>query len=1764
MPLMKSPKKTTASPEQATDQAASVPTEMNRSASESEFEGYGPPNTSAIPLPAGLGDGRNVRMRKHFEQKLNRIEQALKEATITDAALLKGCQTRLSMLSAEYETWHINSLASSSTAEFEREEEEYGLFERRHFELSLIVERSMASNVVPMQATTTHTKLPEMRLPVFNGKMEDWLPFRDAFVSLIDSNKNLSDVDKLRYLKGSLQKDALNAVGDIEITDANYSVAWEILKARFDNKKLVVKRYLDGLFAIPQMKKESYDSLIALIDGFERGVKMTTKMGVATEGWSELLAHMVCAKLDVATLKQWENHHRSTDVPKYDEVMQFLRSHATVLQAMMPAKTRLSETSSTEGRSMNRNEVYSVVQPYSKGCPFCKKASHSAYQCDVFRKATVDKRQDLARKEQVCFNCLSAGHQRKNCSSGACRVCQRNHHTMLHKPTSSHEPSVPSPTTGLSSSSEEAAMPASVVQHCARNVKEKTILLPTAMVKIVNAEGTHIWARALLDGGSQINIITERLVQRLRVPKKNEHHRLGGIGMAQHTSQHSVHIAIHSHCTTFKASWKFHVLKEVTWDQPSHAVDPEGLNLPKGVTLADPHFYEPGPIDLLIGREGYNDLLLGNIMRLNNPKLLLQNTELGWIVSGEVSQSLTNSSVALHVMTLEDQLSRFWELETCHSPGTWSVDEAECEAEFIQTTERDHEGRFVVALPKQPDKLNQLGDSYEIAVRRLQSLRRRLSSNAELNKEYVNFLKEYLELGHMKEILPDHRETVKSYYMPHHCVIRPDSMTTKLRVVFDASCATDTGVSLNDALRIGPSVQEDLFSLLLRFRVPRFAILADIEKMYRQIWVKESDQPLQRILWKEPNEDRTRIYQLKTVTYGTACAPYLATRCLQALAKEGEPFYPKASKILAQDFYMDDLITGVDSVEDGQILCKEINQLLTSAGFRLRKWASNSADLLKHIPVELQNDCDVLNIDPGTSIKALGLRWMPSSDQLGFSVPSWKETDVITKRIALSDAAKLFDPLGLLGPVIVVAKCFMQQLWKNEKTWDEPLDAEGQQFWRHFRDQLAHLDSLSIPRRAIGSIVRIEAHGFSDASQKAYGACIYLRAESSEGNVEVRLLCAKSKVAPIPNTNRKKNVTLPRLELSGALLLSHLWQKVKQGLKLELNIDFWVDSTIVLHWISSNPSRWKQFIANRVAEIQHQTYKMKWRYVASEHNPADIISRGMMPVQLKDASIWWNGPSWLHLPSCDWPTNQPATEFAAEELEERSIVASSQRVPSNFLFGLSSSYNKLVRLTAYIKRFIYNCQPTHRANLRKGLLQTDELVAASLTLVRLAQQETFAEELRDIRQTGTVKPHSKLTTLTPILENDILRVGGRLRNAPVSYTRKYPIILAYSHPLTLLIARYYHQKYLHAGQQQLISSIREKYWPLRIRNLARKVVHECVSCFRTKPTTAEQFMGDLPIERVTPTLPFYNSGVDLCGPLFYKPNSKKAAPIKCYVAVFVCLVTKAVHVELIADLSTPAFISTLKRFIARRGKPSIIECDNGKNFRGADRALQEMRELFQKQQLKEAVANFCGSEGITFKFIPPRSPHFGGLWEAAVKSLKRHLKTTLGSSVLRRDDLETILVQVEACMNSRPLTALSNDPEDLEILTPGHFLIHRALISLPEPSYAEIPENRLDRYQQNQEYVRRIWKRWMTDYLSGLQPRTRWSAKRNNIREGTMVLVKEENLPPMKWRFGRVLKVFAGDDGLIRVVDVKTKDGTYRRAIAKICILPGQGEKDLE
>lgn len=345
------------------------------------------------------------------------------------------------------------------------------------------------------------------------------------------------------------------------------------------------------------------------------------------------------------------------------------------------------------------------------------------------------------------------------------------------------------------------------------------------------------------------------------------------------------------------------------------------------------------------------------------------------------------------------------------------------------------------------------------------------------------------------------------------------------------------------------------------------------------------------------------------------------------------------------------------------------------------------------------------------------------------------------------------------------------------------------------------------------------------------------------------------------------------------------------------------------------------------------------------------------------------------------------------------------------------------------------------------------------------------------------------------------------------------------------------------------------YWPINGRSIARRIVHECVICFRVKPTSVTQIMGDLPHVRIQPSPVFNNVGLDFCGPFFIKfKGQRKGVYHKVYIAIFVCMVTKCVHFEIVTDLSTEALIAALKRFFARRGKSAVIFSDNGSNFVGAYAKIKQFIKSI--SSVNSEFSTFMANEGVEWKFLPPCSPSFGGLWERGVQSFKYHLKRVIGSSLLTLEEFQTISIQIEGVLNSRPLTPLSSDFENLEVLTPGHFLIGRPINALPEPYFIDTRDNLLNNWEKLQKMVQQIWKNWTNSYLSHLQQRTKWYFKKTNISVGTMVILKDPNLPPFKWSIGRITEVLPGKDGLVRVVKVKTSKGEYKRAISNVCVLP--------
>ncbi|XP_058448627.1 uncharacterized protein LOC131428598 [Malaya genurostris] len=1019
-------------------------------------------------------------------------------------------------------------------------------------------------------------------------------------------------------------------------------------------------------------------------------------------------------------------------------------------------------------------------------------------------------------------------------------------------------------------------------------------------------------------------------------------------------------------------------------------------------------------------------------------------------------------------------MEKFWIIEDDASPA-YSIQETLCENHFRDTVSRDIDGRYCVRLPLKCEELSKLGDNKQTAFHRFRLIERRLGRDARLASQYREFMEEYIRLGHMKRISPVQAETKPSFFLPHHPVIREASSTTKLRVVFDASCKSETGLSLNDVMLVGPIIQEDLRSIIMRSRIHPIMLVADVAKMFRQVRLHEEDTPLQRIFWRSSPAESIEIYELKTVTYGTAAAPYLATRVLQQLAKDEQLKYPIAAKATCEDFYVDDFLSGGKNVEEAIELRTQMEAMFGSAGLQLRKWASNSLGALEGIPEDNRALKQTVEFSQDQTIKSLGLHWEPQADCLKyyFETPCFDSSTAITKRTTLSCIAKLFDPLGLVSPVIVIAKIFMQALWslKNE----------------------------------------------NNASELAYGSCAYIRSMNAAGEIKIALLTSRSRVAPI------KQQSIPRLELCGALLSAELYEKISKSLRTTVRTYFWVDSTTVLSWLKSPPSTWSTFVANRVSKIQHATQNCEWNHVAGAENPADIVSRGLPADDILKCELWWQGSPWLKKHKEFWPVQIFERVDSSDTMNEarRSMLAATS-LSVSFIEEYTSrfsDYQRLLRTTAYCQRFAKNLRSEKKERMF-STLTTSEIRDAELTLVRLVQRDSFPAEWKSLQETQTVASNSRLRWFHPIIGTDnVIRIGGRLDRATVSFDSKHQILLPGSHQFSKLLICCYHQRLLHAAVQLLTNTIRLRFWILGGRSVVRRIIHACVTCFRAKPKLVEQFMSELPSSRVTASRPFSTVGIDFWGPIHLKPRHRRDAPPKAYVAVFVCFSTKAAHLELVVDLTTVKFLQAFRRFVSRRGLCSDVWTDNGRNFVGA---ANDIRRLIRAKEFKHSMARECSDCGIRWHFNPPRGSHFGGLWEAAINSAQKHFVRVLGDRKLDFDDMETLLTQIECCLNSRPLTKLYEDPSDLQALTPGHFLIGTALNSVPDNNYDSIPFNRLHQWQQIQKILQDIWKRWHVEYLATLQPRTKWYKPPVKLQTDQLVIILEENLPPMRWPMARV------------------------------------------
>ncbi|XP_062556616.1 uncharacterized protein LOC134221441 [Armigeres subalbatus] len=895
--------------------------------------------------------------------------------------------------------------------------------------------------------------LQQTPLPTFDGRYENWHKFKDRFKDIVDKCTGDSPATKLHYLDKALVGKAQGAIDQQTLNDNNYDGAWRILTKKFENLRMVVQGHVTQLLALKPMAKESHAELKALLDVVEKrleslefhNLEMTDKLSEA------IIVNLVISRLDNETRRAWEATMEHGELPEYGKTMDFLRERCYMLERCELSVNTLKNRTPINQRS-------GVLAPSSKvhaatvqqtSCAVCNN-DHMIDNCEVFKKMTVNSRYSKAKQLGLCFLCLKRGHRTANCKvegSRWCR-CKNKHHALMHPKDKSEnvEASAAKLETGSkagsSASIEEPHIVAKSEAPVSSNELLKQVLLATAIVDVIDSGRAAHKCRALLDSGAMENFVSERMSDVLNLTKRCANASIIGINGTRTTVKFGVNVSAKSRTTDYL------VVPRITGALLSLRLDARSWPIPTEVQLADPRFYDPSRIDMLIGAEIFFELMQMGKIRMATELPLLQESHLGWLVAGPVWNVRNVVSVQnYHAVptncgdeNLNELMKRFW---TVDEQTIEPLEKDECERHFVTTYARGEDGRYVVKLPFR-EGAGELGDSRVQAEKRFKALENRLEKYPDTKRRYGDFIREYIKLGHARILKDEEKDPTGAYYLPHHCVFKHDSSTTKLRVVFDASAKTSSNLSLNDVLLEAPTVQSPLFDILLRWRLHQYVFSTDVQRMYEQVKINGAHTKYQRCLWRDERSQPLLDLELQRVTYGVGPAGFLATRSWVQLAHDERESFTEASDIILKCFYVDDALVGADTVEKAIRLREDLQILLRRGGFRLHKWCANDPKILDGIPVDdREKQVCFEDIDVNGVIKTLGLLWDPQSDNFLFRVTKMPMTSgVATKRLVLSEIAKLFDPLGILSPIVVLAKLVMQQLWRKKLDWDEAIPNE--------------------------------------------------------------------------------------------------------------------------------------------------------------------------------------------------------------------------------------------------------------------------------------------------------------------------------------------------------------------------------------------------------------------------------------------------------------------------------------------------------------------------------------------------------------------------------------------------------------------------------------------------------------------------------------------------------------------------------------------------
>ena len=1391
----------------------------------------------------------------------------------------------------------------------------------------------------------------------------------------------------------------------------------------------------------------------------------------------------------------------------------------------------------------------------------CCAESHWLDNCPAFKEKSTDEKKQWILNNKRCWKCARE-HLAKDCTlKGPCRQsgCGKIHLTALHE-VNNRGSKVKSDIVETPGEPPEGIHTYYVGPVRGSNPRVLLKIVPVVLHHLNKTLETY----AVIDDGSERTLLMHEAANALGLKGEAEKIDLLTIQPGRTTiTGKSVNFSITPAGRP----------KEVY--EMSHVFTAADLSLSRygyPMELLVKRYPHLGNLGINLAKEVKPTLLLGSDnVRLTLPKHVIQGpqgcpiavqTPLGWTLQGPISLRNQNT-LQTHCLfigaghedgALLENVQRLWQLDVSPYKNvkmyTRSKEDHRA-MDLLQNKTKRVQVRGVLRyatplLRKEPMPTFKVPPG--VVMPCLLSVERRLSRDPEMAVAYATEMNQLIESGLVKKLDPAEAErSIESWYLPHHNV----KHNGKNRVVFNCSFQVRQQ-NLNRYLLPGPTLTPPLLGVMVRFRRQKTAISGDIKRMFHQVCLLDEDKPLMRFLWRESPEDpEPSIYQWEVLPFGTTCSPCCATYALQRHVDDATA-PPGVPDTVHHSFYVDNCLHSVETAEEAHKLVRDLRTFLASGGFEVRQWASNDPEVIRDLPEDAKSNSSetwVSQSSDNAQEMTLGLVWRFKSDTLCYRHPKIEPRKYVTMRSIYSTLASQYDPLGYIIPYTTRAKVLVRDLWTEKKGWDDPLPESLAAKWKEWEQELPNLQQIEFPRSYFPPSVsltnsKISLHVFCDASETAYGAVAYLRAEEPDDTVHVSFLLARSRVAP------KRQQSIPRLELCAALSGAQMGKMLKEELHLPLcEVWMWSDSTTVIQWIQSTSCKYKVFVGTRVSEIQELVGTSCWRYVATDVNPADVITRGATLNQLAHPNLYHQGPDYLLRPETEWP---PLPSLENAEVEEE--LKKTQFCGLTGLQDDSITDGPKVEDCQTLEELQVQTFRHQNPNLGDSTsLTADDYAAAEMLVVQRVQREVFRTEMTCLERKVELPRDSKLRQLAPELDdNGVIRVGGRLRRAQnLTEDSKHPILLPSKHPVTDLVIRQYDNKLYHPGAERLFAEIRRRFWILRGREAVRRYQRLCTVCQKLRAQPIMPRMADLPPCRLRlQEAPFHNTGMDCFGPFSVKAEIGRATA-KRWGIIFKCLTTRAVHLEVLAEMTTDSFLQSFRRFTGRRGRPHTLWSDHGTNFRGGEAEL-----IKSYNQMSDELKAELASQQVRFSYNPPNAPHFGGAWEREVRSVKTALNAALGAQVPKAEVFNTLLVEIEAMLNSKPLGYVSSDVADLDPVTPNSLLMGRRDAALPLAVYAstEIIGRRQWRY--GQALADQFWKRFTSEYLPSLQGRRKWMTDRANIEQGTPVMIVDPALPRARWLIGRVKSVVKGNDGRVRSAVVDTGGRTYHRPVARLIQLP--------